>query len=167
VILIVSCYNCLVCRKWLWYSRLNGNLLSWLICFLFWSTIIHCLFQTHCWDCGTDIEDTLHALNDVVRTGKVHYIGVSNVTGWQLQKIVDINKKFGYPQIVSLQVQCCYCISSVCSIRIFYFPQAQYSLLCRQTEWELVQVCQHEKISMLPCCHGALWRGKLFFLFLL
>lgn len=63
-----------------------------------------CQLQTHCWDAGTNIEDTLHALNDLVRAGKVHYIGVSNVLGWQLQKIVDINKKFGYPQIVSLQV---------------------------------------------------------------
>lgn len=88
------------------------------------------LYQTHCWDAGTSIEDTLHALNDLVRAGKVHYIGVSNVLGWQLQKIVDLNKKFGYPQIVSLQ--------------------AQYSLLCRETEWELVQVCQQENISMLP-----------------
>ena len=60
--------------------------------------------QTHCWDVGTPIEDTLHALNDLVRAGKVHYIGVSNVLGWQLQKIVDLNKKFGYPQIVALQV---------------------------------------------------------------
>ena len=71
------------------------------------------------WDRGTDIEDTLHALNDVVRTGKVHYIGVSNVTGWQLQKIVETNKKFGYPQIVSLQVRY-HCVMGVCSIRVFY-----------------------------------------------
>ena len=71
------------------------------------------------WDFATDIEDTLHALNDVVRTGKVHYIGVSNVTGWQLQKIVETNKKFGYPQIVSLQASY-YCVVSVCSIRVFY-----------------------------------------------
>ena len=42
-----------------------------------------------------------------MRTGKVHYIGVSNVLGWQLQKIADVNKKFGYPQIVSLQVEHC------------------------------------------------------------
>ena len=61
---------------------------------------------THIWDAGTAIEDTLHALNDLVRSGKVHYIGVSNVLGWQLQKIVDLNNKFGYPQIVSLQVTC-------------------------------------------------------------
>ena len=59
--------------------------------------------KTHCWDSATSIEDTMHALNDLVRAGKVHYIGVSNVLGWQLQKIVDTNKKFGYPQIVSLQ----------------------------------------------------------------
>ena len=45
-----------------------------------------------------------------MRTGKVHYIGVSNVLGWQLQKIVDLNKKFGYPQIVSLQVTINVCV---------------------------------------------------------
>ncbi|XP_065887749.1 1-deoxyxylulose-5-phosphate synthase YajO-like [Dysidea avara] len=100
------------------------------------------LYQTHMWDCGTDIEDTLHALNDLVKTGKVHYIGVSNVTGWQLQKIVETNKKFGYPQIVSLQVQ--------------------YNLLCRETEWELVQVCRREKISLLPwsALKGGMLTGK-------
>ena len=66
-------------------------------------TAILLLLQIHSWDRATNIEETLHAFNDLVRTGKVHYIGVSNVTGWQLQKIVETNKKFGYPQIASLQ----------------------------------------------------------------
>ena len=67
--------------------------------------------QTHCWDAGTPIEETLHALNDLVRCGKVHYIGVSNVCGWQLQKIIDTNRRFNYPDILTLQVSC---ISYVC-----------------------------------------------------
>jgi len=73
-------------------------------CYLYFT----CSSQTHCWDTATNIEETLHALNDVVKTGKVHYIGVSNVTGWQLQKIVETNNKYGYPQIVSLQVSVMY-----------------------------------------------------------
>jgi len=55
------------------------------------------------YDQTTNIEETLHVFNDLIRTGKVHYIGVSNMTGWQVQKIVETNKRFGYPQIVSLQ----------------------------------------------------------------
>lgn len=62
--------------------------------------------------------------------GKVHYFGVSNVTGWQLQKIIDTCEKFNIPRIVSLQ--------------------AQYSLLCRWPEWELVDCCQHAQVSYMP-----------------
>ena len=50
------------------------------------------------------LEETLSALNDLVRTGKVRYIGASNVLGWQMQKIVDLCEKKGYNPWVSLQV---------------------------------------------------------------
>ena len=43
-------------------------------------------------------------MNDLVRCGKVRYLGASNVTGWQLQKIVDLNKQMGFNPYVSLQV---------------------------------------------------------------
>lgn len=82
----------------LYQVSISRDTITWCYC------IHYHLLKTHCWDAGTCIEDTLHALNDLVRAGKIHYIGVSNVLGWQLQKIVDTNKKFGYPQIVSLQV---------------------------------------------------------------
>jgi len=50
------------------------------------------------------LEETLRTFNDVVRSGKVRYVGVSNVTGSQLQKIVDYNKFMGFDHLVTLQV---------------------------------------------------------------
>ena len=47
----------------------------------------------------------MKALNDLVVCGKVHYIGVSNVTGWQFQRIIDLCRERGYNQIVSNQVR--------------------------------------------------------------
>lgn len=100
------------------------------------------LYQTHCWDDGTPLEETLRALHDLVQSGKVHYVGVSNVTGWQFQRIVDMSREMGLNQIIS--------------------NQAQYSLLCRSTEWELLEVCKREGIAMLPWSplKGGLLTGK-------
>ena len=60
--------------------------------------------QTHAWDDGTPLEETLSTLTDLVRQGKVRYLGLSNVSGWQLQKIIDLIKYKGYEPFVSLQV---------------------------------------------------------------
>ncbi|XP_064393769.1 1-deoxyxylulose-5-phosphate synthase YajO-like isoform X2 [Halichondria panicea] len=100
------------------------------------------LYQIHCWDTGTPLEETLGALNTLVQTGKVHYIGVSNVTGWQFQKIIDLSRAMGLTKIVS--------------------NQAQYNLLCRSTEWELLEVCKIEGVAMLPWSplKGGLLTGK-------
>ena len=65
------------------------------------------MLQMHCWDDGTPIEETLGALRDLVNVGKVHYVGVSNATGWQFQKIVDKAKDIGLTAIVSIQVGGC------------------------------------------------------------
>ena len=62
------------------------------------------VLQTHGWDYATPPEEWLGALKDLVIAGKVRYIGVSNLCGWQLQKVVDLCKTGDYPQIVSLQV---------------------------------------------------------------
>ncbi|XP_006815531.1 1-deoxyxylulose-5-phosphate synthase YajO-like [Saccoglossus kowalevskii] len=86
--------------------------------------------ELHCWDPGTPIEETLRTLNDLVRCGKVHYIGVSNFTGWQLQKTIMLSEFMGLNRIVSLQ--------------------QEYSLLCRATEWECVEVCRNEGIGLIP-----------------
>ncbi|KAI8489862.1 hypothetical protein Bbelb_324920 [Branchiostoma belcheri] len=88
------------------------------------------LYQIHCWDDGTPLEEIMTALNDLVRAGKVRYIGASNVTGWQLQKIVDLGKTMGLNKWITLQ--------------------AQYNLLCRSTEWELVEICRREGLGLLP-----------------
>ena len=50
------------------------------------------LYQVHCWDVATPLEETLSALSDLVRSGKVRYIGVSNFTGWQLMRSLEISE---------------------------------------------------------------------------
>ena len=57
----------------------------------------------HVWDDGTSVEETLGTFADLVRAGKVRYVGVSNLTGWQFQKMVEVGKRLGVP-IVSDQV---------------------------------------------------------------
>lgn len=101
------------------------------------------VYQTHCWDSAVPLAETLQTLNDLVRCGKVRYVGGSNLTGWQLQKIVDMNRQNGFPQYVSLQ--------------------QQYNLLIRGIEYECFDVCKNEGIGILPwspLCVGLL-AGKL------
>ncbi|CAE1228153.1 unnamed protein product [Acanthosepion pharaonis] len=88
------------------------------------------IYQTHCWDVGTPIKETLLTLHDLQRAGKIHYVGLSNVCGWQIQKIVDVAKDIGMLPIASLQ--------------------QQYSLLERHSEFEEFQVCLNEGIGVLP-----------------
>ncbi|XP_077987960.1 1-deoxyxylulose-5-phosphate synthase YajO-like [Glandiceps talaboti] len=89
------------------------------------------LYQLHGWDPGAPIEETLRTLNDLVRCGKVHYFGVSNYTGWQLQKVALLCESMGLAaRCVSLQ--------------------QEYSLLCRASEWELFDVCRNEGIGLIP-----------------
>ena len=58
----------------------------------------------HFWDEATPIEESLRTFDDLVRCGKIRYMGLSNVIGWQLQKIVDLTEKMGLSPCVSLQV---------------------------------------------------------------
>jgi len=88
------------------------------------------LYQAHIWDSAAPIEDTFRTFNDLVRSGKVRYIGVSNYTGAQLQKVVDLTKYNGLERVVCLQ--------------------PQYNLLQRNIEWELVKICQGEGIGIIP-----------------
>ncbi|XP_066272690.1 1-deoxyxylulose-5-phosphate synthase YajO-like [Branchiostoma lanceolatum] len=100
------------------------------------------LYQIHLWDEAVPLEETLSALNDLVRAGKVRYLGASNVTGWQLQKIVELSKSMGLHKWISLQ--------------------AEYSLLCRGIELELTDVCRKEGIGIIPWSplKGGLLTGK-------
>ena len=88
------------------------------------------LYQIHCWDSSAPLDETLATLHDMVRAGKVRYIGVSNVTGWQLQRYLLTARHMGAPPIVSYQ--------------------AQYNLLDRHIEWELLPQCVEEGIGLLP-----------------
>lgn len=88
------------------------------------------LYQTHCWDGQTPLEETLETLNDLVRAGKVRHIGASNVTGAQLQKSVDLQEKNGWARYISLQ--------------------PLYNLLDRDLEWELVETAIGNGIGIIP-----------------
>ena len=60
--------------------------------------------QIHGPDAGTPVKEIVTTLNDLVRCGKVRYVGASNLLGYQLQKILDLNEFMGFSQWVTLQV---------------------------------------------------------------
>jgi aryl-alcohol dehydrogenase-like predicted oxidoreductase len=97
------------------------------------------LYQAHQWDPATPIEESLAAFDALVRSGKVRYIGVSNFTGWQLERTVMTAQHLGISAPVSLQ--------------------PQYNMLAREIEWELVPVCIEEGLGILPW--GPLGQGWL------
>jgi aryl-alcohol dehydrogenase-like predicted oxidoreductase len=97
------------------------------------------LYQAHQWDPATPIEESLLAFDMLVRSGKVRYVGVSNFTGWQLERTVMTARQLGLSAIVSLQ--------------------PQYNMLAREIEWELVPVCLDHGISIVPW--GPLAQGWL------
>ena len=88
------------------------------------------LYQVHLWDAVTPLEETLSALTDLVREGKVRYIGVSNFTGWQLMKSLYVSELKGFERFVSLQ--------------------PQYSLVERNIEREVLPVCLEEGLGVIP-----------------
>jgi len=88
------------------------------------------LYQAHAWDPLTPIEETLRFFDDAVRAGKIRYPGVSNFTGWQLQKAVLLGSHLGLAPIVTLQ--------------------PQYNLLARDIELEVLPVCENEGLGVLP-----------------
>ncbi len=88
------------------------------------------LYQLHGWDPGTPLEESLSTLHALVQSGKVRYIGISNVIAWQLQKAIDISKSNGWEVLATLQ--------------------PLYNLLDRDIEWELVPVCLNEGVGIIP-----------------
>jgi aryl-alcohol dehydrogenase-like predicted oxidoreductase len=88
------------------------------------------LYQVHSHDPLTPIEETLRFLDDAVRAGKIHYVGLSNYTAWQLQKAVDVADARGLSRPVTLQ--------------------PQYNLLAREIEWEIIPACSAEGLGLLP-----------------
>ncbi|MDY6894515.1 MAG: aldo/keto reductase, partial [Thermotogota bacterium] len=87
------------------------------------------LYQMHCWDDFTPIEETMSALDYLVKKGYVRYIGISNYSGWQIEKALRTSEVYGYEKIISAQMQ--------------------YSLVVRDIEMEVVPVCQSEGLSIM------------------
>jgi aryl-alcohol dehydrogenase-like predicted oxidoreductase len=88
------------------------------------------LYQIHCWDNSTPIEETLSALDDLVRAGKVRYIGCSNFTGWQIEKSVRVSEREGLARFDCLQ--------------------PQYSLVVRDIEHEVLPASREEGLGVIP-----------------
>ena len=87
------------------------------------------LYQVHAWDPLTPIEETLRVLDDFVRAGKVRYVGLSNVVGWQVQKAVATARALRLETPVTVQ--------------------PQYNLLVREVEWEIVPSCLDAGLGLL------------------
>jgi aryl-alcohol dehydrogenase-like predicted oxidoreductase len=97
------------------------------------------LYQAHRFDVETPLEETLRAFDDLVRAGKVHYVGVSEWTAAQISEALEIADKMGFDRIVS--------------------NQPQYSMLWRIIEAEVVPVCEKAGIGQIvwsPIAQGVL-----------
>jgi aryl-alcohol dehydrogenase-like predicted oxidoreductase len=85
------------------------------------------LYQLHAFDAMTSVEETLHTLGDLVRAGKIQYVGCSNFSGWHLMKSLAVSEKYGLPRYVA--------------------HQAYYSLIGRDYEWELMPLALDQRVS--------------------
>src|SRR5688572_3500496 len=97
------------------------------------------LYQIHRWDYETPIEETMEALNDVVRAGKARYIGASAMFAWQFQKALYVAEKHGWTRFVSMQ--------------------DHLNLIYREEEREMLPLCREEKIGVIP--YSPLASGRL------
>ncbi len=97
------------------------------------------LYQIHRWDDATPIEETLDALNDVVRAGKALYIGASSMYAWQFMKALGLQRRHGWAPFVSMQ--------------------NHYNLLYREEEREMLPLCLSEGVGVIPW--SPLARGRL------
>jgi aryl-alcohol dehydrogenase-like predicted oxidoreductase len=88
------------------------------------------LYQLHAFDPITPLDETIRTLDAFVRAGKIRYWGLSNFTGWQLTKAVQLARELGAAPPVTLQ--------------------PQYSLLVREIEWEIVPAAQDSGLGLLP-----------------
>jgi aryl-alcohol dehydrogenase-like predicted oxidoreductase len=88
------------------------------------------LYQIHRWDYSIPIEETLEALNDVVRSGKARYIGASSMFAWQFSKALYTSEKHGWAKFVSMQ--------------------DHYNLVYREEEREMIPLCKEQGIGLIP-----------------
>lgn len=100
------------------------------------------LYQMHEWDGQTPLEETLEALDTLVRSGKVRYVGCSNYSGWHIMKALAVSERRGYQRFVSQQIH--------------------YTLQAREAEYELVPIAVDQGVGILvwsPIA-GGLLSGK-------
>lgn len=97
------------------------------------------LYQLHRFDPETPLEETLDALNDVVRAGKVRYLGASSMYAWQFMKALGLQRANGWAPFVSMQ--------------------PHYNLIYREEEREMLPLCRSEGIGVIPW--SPLARGRL------
>ena len=97
------------------------------------------LYQIHRWDYDTPIEETMEALNDVVRAGKARYIGASAMWAWQFQQALHVADRHGWTRFVSMQ--------------------NHYNLLYREEEREMLPLCRAEGVGAIP--YSPLAAGRL------
>ena len=97
------------------------------------------LYQIHRWDYETPIEETMEALNDVVRSGRARYIGASAMWAWQFQRALHVSDMHGWSRFVSMQ--------------------DHLNLVYREEEREMLPLCRAEKIGVIP--YSPLASGRL------
>lgn len=97
------------------------------------------LYIIHRWDYNTPIEETMEALHDIVKSGKVRYIGASAMFAWQFQKALYTAEKHGWIKFISMQ--------------------NHYNLIYREDERELIPLCKEEGIGLTP--YSPLAAGRL------
>jgi aryl-alcohol dehydrogenase-like predicted oxidoreductase len=97
------------------------------------------LYQIHRWDPETPVEETMEALHDVVRAGKVRYLGASSMWAWQFAKLQHTADQGGWTRFVAMQ--------------------NQYNLIRRDDERELLPLCADQGVGSIP--YSPLAKGKL------
>jgi len=88
------------------------------------------LYQVHRWDYSTPIEETMEALDDVVRAGKALYIGASSMYAWQFSKAQHVAETHGWSKFVSMQ--------------------NHYNLVYREEEREMIPLCREQGVGLIP-----------------
>ncbi|MCC6300320.1 MAG: aldo/keto reductase [Anaerolineales bacterium] len=88
------------------------------------------LYQIHRWDYNTPIEETMEALNDIVRAGKARYIGASSMYAWQFAKAQHTAERHGWSRFVSMQ--------------------NHYNLVYREEEREMIPQCVDQGVGLIP-----------------
>ena len=88
------------------------------------------LYQIHRFDPHTPIEETLEALDDVVKAGKVRYIGARSMCAWQFAKMLHAAEQHGWTRFVTMQ--------------------NHYNLVYREEEREMIPLCRDEGVALIP-----------------